>query len=152
MPELVVRPCQRRDLPAVCAIEEASFPDPYPMDFFEWLLARMGSGFLVACESGIVLGYVVCGVVGAGKGHLISIATLPGSRRTGVGTRLMESVIGQLGEKGVSVVRLEVRQSNTAAISFYAGLSFVESGRKKRYYPDGEDAVVMMKRLGPGMD
>ena len=150
--QLLVRRCERKDLPAVSAIEEASFPDPYARAFFEWLLLRMGKGFLVACKDGAVVGYAVCGISLIGKGHLISIAASPSLRRSGVGTLLMESVFGYLAEKRVSEVRLEVRPSNKAAVAFYTGLSFVESGRRTGYYSDGEDALVMRRRVGPASD
>jgi [ribosomal protein S18]-alanine N-acetyltransferase len=149
--DVVVRRCERRDLPHVLAIEVASFSDPYPRAMFEWLLFRMGGGFFVACRGEVVVGYAVCGVTLRRKGHLVSIAASPETRRSGVGSLLMRSVMSYLEEKGVSEVLLEVRMSNQAAIAFYRKFSFAESGRKPHYYQDGEDAVVMRRRLGPGL-
>lgn len=128
------------------SIEDESFSDPYHRAFFEWLLLRTGRGFMVACREGVVVGYAVCGI-SRGKGHLVSIATSPTARHSGVGTSLMKSIIDYLIGEKVGEVSLEVRPSNGAAIAFYRRFSFVESGRRKAYYGDGEDAVVMRMRL-----
>jgi [ribosomal protein S18]-alanine N-acetyltransferase len=146
---VVVRRCERRDLDKVIEIEKASFPDPYPSTAFEWLLSRTGQGFYVACDKdddGKILGYIACGITLRGKGHIISLATRPDARRCGVGTSLMESVIGHLRKKKVGDIFLEVRQSNQDAIRFYRKFSFAEVDRLSRYYSDGEDAIVMERR------
>jgi len=147
--DILLRKCEREDLAQVCAIENASFSDPYSRLFFEWLRFNTGEGFKVAIKEGRIVGYVIVGVTHAAKGHLASIATDPRFRRTGIGTLLMDSVLAYLSERHVGVVSLEVRPSNAPAVAFYRKFSFVESGRKRRYYPDGEDALVMTKRLSP---
>jgi ribosomal protein S18 acetylase RimI-like enzyme len=47
-------------------------------------------------------------------------------------------------EQGVRTLSLEVRASNEGAQAFYRKLNFVAVYRRPNYYPDGEDAVVMM--------
>ena len=42
---------------------------------------------------------------------------------------------------------LEVRKSNESAQAFYRHLSFESSYIRPRYYPDGESAVVMTRRV-----
>jgi ribosomal-protein-alanine N-acetyltransferase len=43
---------------------------------------------------------------------------------------------------------LEVRASNQAALGFYRGQGFRETGRRPRYYADPEeDAVLMLLNL-----
>jgi ribosomal-protein-alanine N-acetyltransferase len=41
---------------------------------------------------------------------------------------------------------LEVRRSNTPAIRLYRSLGFYALGVRKKYYPDGEDAIEMAAR------
>jgi ribosomal-protein-alanine N-acetyltransferase len=36
-----------------------------------------------------------------------------------------------------------VRLSNKAAIALYRQLGFVETGRRRNYYENGEDAILM---------
>jgi ribosomal-protein-alanine N-acetyltransferase len=42
---------------------------------------------------------------------------------------------------------LEVRQSNSEAIAMYESLEYERVGTRPAYYQDGEDAVVMTKRI-----
>ena len=42
---------------------------------------------------------------------------------------------------------LEVRASNAAACRLYSKMGFEEVGIRKGYYSDGEDALLMEKRL-----
>ena len=52
-------------------------------------------------------------------------------------------------ERGCSVVTLEVRAGNEAAIELYKKMGFREVGRRKGYYRKGkEDALLMDKELG----
>lgn len=44
-------------------------------------------------------------------------------------------------------LRLEVRQSNTAAIQLYSKLGFNKTELAEGYYTDGEDAIVMEKGI-----
>ena len=56
---------------------------------------------------------------------------------------LVEHVMAECRVRGASFVSLEVRVSNAGAIALYAGLGFIETGRRKKYYENGEDAILM---------
>ncbi|NVN31455.1 ribosomal-protein-alanine acetyltransferase, partial [Endobacter medicaginis] len=45
---------------------------------------------------------------------------------------------------------IEVAAGNGPAIALYRGCGFVEVGRRRRYYPDGDDALVMVLSLSAG--
>ena len=42
---------------------------------------------------------------------------------------------------------LEVRESNLPAISLYEKYGFIKISQRKKYYKDGENADVMLKRF-----
>jgi ribosomal-protein-alanine N-acetyltransferase len=42
-------------------------------------------------------------------------------------------------------MHLEVASENDAALALYRSLDFQPSGRRKRYYPNGADAVVLTR-------
>ena len=45
------------------------------------------------------------------------------------------------------MISLEVRTSNRIARALYKNLGFYEGAIRKKYYKDGEDAILMVKEL-----
>ncbi len=147
MDQIRVREASRKDLDAVYEIEKQSFSDPYPMDFLGFLYETDRETFLVAekKEDGAVAGYVIAAVE-KNLGHIISIAVHPLERNRGVGTAVMCRVLKLLKASGATSVRLEVRQSNVEAQSFYETLDFKCSHVSEKYYGD-ENALIYFKQL-----
>jgi len=141
----MLRRCKENDLNQVLQIERICFKHPYDYFTFLYFLMREPDGFYVAEEDGHIVGYVISSVRG-GKGNIISIAVIPEFRRKGIGSELMEESLNFL-SKRVDCVELQVKVSNIEAISFYRKLGFEEIGFISNYYPDGEDALVMYKKI-----
>jgi len=143
----VLRACEFRDLDQVGRVEEASFPDrPYSrMDFVSCLLVAR-EGFIVACKGGSVIGYVIAVRQGR-EGMIQSIAVSPELREKGVGEMLMKSAIDHLAGR-FKRVSLLVDANNEKAIRLYRKFAFSETGKTiKKYYPNGDDAIEMVKEL-----
>ena len=64
----------------------------------------------------------------------------------GIGTSLLNHVIGLLMENNPQLVNLEVNANNIVARSFYERFGFYETGIRKKYY-DEDDALLMIKEL-----
>jgi ribosomal protein S18 acetylase RimI-like enzyme len=47
---------------------------------------------------------------------------------------------------------LEVSASNQAARALYESLGFSKAGRRRRYYADGADALILLLPLSPAGD
>lgn len=75
--------------------------------------------------------------------HVFNIAVRAESRRRGVATALLARAMRASAREGDGAVLLEVGARNGGAIDFYTARGFVVVGRRPRYYPDGEDAVLM---------
>lgn len=147
-PEVAVRRADRADLLAVYRIEKASFPQPWPYAAFERFLGA--PGFLVAEDGDEVVGYVVGIVVrddGRPVGHVKDVAVHPDRRGEGIAKGLMERVLTSFATRGVGTVRLEVRTGNEVARGLYRQFGFERAGEVAEYYPDGEDAVVMILEM-----
>jgi ribosomal-protein-alanine N-acetyltransferase len=141
---------ERSDLDAVMAIEEVSFPTPWSRALFEEEIGRNFSDALVAvsAESGDVLGYSICWIV-ADESHLLNIAVHPDARREGVGQSLMRECIRRGAKAGATLIHLEVRVKNIAALRMYAHNGFSFRGIRRGYYTDtGEDAILLARELG----
>jgi len=77
------------------------------------------------------------------EGHILDVAVHPEYRGHGLGKLLVEHVLAACRQRGAEFVSLEVRPSNSEAIGLYHRLGFDETGRRPRYYHDGEDALLM---------
>ena len=98
--------------------------------------------------SGIVIGRQVLD-----EAEILNLAVRKSERRRGEGRALVQRVLQQFVERQVSRVFLEVRESNTGAISFYRGVGFQATGVRRDYYRDPiEAATVMELRLVKSTD
>ena len=61
----------------------------------------------------------------------------------GIGKRLLAYVLSYLNTIGAKSSILEVRQSNIKAIGLYKKIGYIEISKRKNYYSNGEDALVL---------
>ena len=75
-----------------------------------------------------------------------TFAVAPEYRRQRIGTELFAKLLAAIKVRGASLIFLEVRPSNSAAINFYATFGFQIVDRVKNFYVD-EDALIMMREI-----
>ncbi|MBQ0099669.1 MAG: ribosomal protein S18-alanine N-acetyltransferase [Firmicutes bacterium] len=68
-------------------------------------------------------------------------------RKQGIGTELILRAERFLKEKNINKIFLEVRNSNDQAINLYIKSGFNKISIRKKYYSDGEDAIIMQKEI-----
>jgi ribosomal-protein-alanine N-acetyltransferase len=140
---ITIRPMNEGDLDAVLAIETVSFPSPWGRILF---LGELNSGLsfpMVAVDvEARVVGYI-CPMLVIDEGHILNVAVHPDYRGRGIGRMLVERVLADCRSQDAEFVSLEVRPSNTVAIALYSDLGFTVTGRRKAYYENGEDALMM---------
>ena len=143
----VIRDAQASDVPAVVAIEWASFPDPWSAQSFRGLVSQPPARFRVAEVLGEIAGYSVAWQVGD-EAELANLAVAAAARRQGVGRALLDDLLRHADERGVATTYLEVREGNAAAQALYRSRGFAEAGRRRHYYREPvEDAVVMRRSV-----
>jgi ribosomal-protein-alanine N-acetyltransferase len=152
-----IRKFKPDDLQAVMNINRAALPENYTDYFFMDLYERFPEAFIVAEQDGEIVGYTMNRVevglsnMGLGglirKGHVVSIAVVPQSRRKGVAQALINTAIDGMRHYKAKQCYLEVRVTNEAGIKLYKKLGFEISRTLNGYYSDGEDAYVMTKKL-----
>ncbi len=96
----------------------------------------------VADSQGVIAGYFlarhICETV-----ELFYIYVAPSQRRHGLGRSLLTNLCEQARLWGnVERVFLEVRPSNAPALALYRSLGFQQTGMRKGYYRNGEDAQI----------
>ena len=132
----------------VADLEKICFPTlPWSEGMFLAELENELCSYFLAKIDDKVAGYVGMWCV-AGEGQITNIAVLPEFRRQGVAGKLLDTLFLEAKNKNLEVLTLEVRASNTPAISLYEKNGFYKTGLRKGYYSDnGEDAVLMDKVL-----
>jgi ribosomal-protein-alanine N-acetyltransferase len=133
----VIRPATTDDIGAIAELELTLFgADAWSAQQIAEELAGAGREVLVEAGETGLLGYVVTMLVGD-VADLQRIGVRPQQQRQGLATALLAEAL-----RG-SRMLLEVAEANTAARALYAGAGFVEIDRRRRYYRDGSDALVL---------
>jgi ribosomal-protein-alanine N-acetyltransferase len=136
------------DLPAVAAVERASYAFPWSEGIFRDCL-RVGYLCRVAEVDGAIAGYGIL-ATGADEAHLLNLCVRADLRGRGLGRRMLLLLVERARESGAEAVFLEVRPSNPGAIALYQSEGFVRVGLRKGYYQavgGREDALVLKRDL-----
>ena len=141
--EIFFQPMTEADLDEVLRIEESSFSSPWSRrHFLDELTSPLSFPMVARMADGSVSGYI-CMMMVLDEGSVLNVAAHPQLRRKGIGKRMIQAALAEFRSRGASFVALEVRPTNKAAMTMYEGLGFVVTGRRKAYYENGEDAVLM---------
>jgi len=134
------------DLEAVYRLNRENFSEYWSS---ESLFSALESGYdLLLCEAeSQTVGYLLSLPIGD-EIQIMQIAVSADYRRQGMARRMTEALAESVHH--ACAITLEVRQSNHAARTLYAGLGFEEVGYRKNYYrPDingnREDAILMTR-------
>lgn len=145
-----VRLLDKADLEAVYEIEKECFISPWKFFDLEYeLTGNPVNKFLVVEVDGKVVGFNDF-MITFNSATISQIAITKDFRKKGLGTLLldeMEKYFPSEGDEIVENVTLEVRASNVPAINMYKKHGYEVVIKKPHYYPDGEDAIYMVKRL-----
>ena len=134
------------DEKSIAALETECFSSPWSQAAILQSLNN-GTAFIVFEENGKVLGYAGLQMV-LDEGYVTNIAVTKSARGTGIGKSLVGALISLAKDKGLAFISLEVRESNTPAISLYTKCGFKDFGKRKNFYQNPtEDAVIMTKEF-----
>lgn len=149
-PGIRVREATLADLTTIMALEVATFTtDAWSRDVMAAELASPHTVYLVAESADEVVAYAgLSAVPGAEQADIQTIAVDATHRRLGVGTVLLQQLLGLAQGRGAREVLLEVRADNPGAEELYRRHGFARIAVRPRYYqPDDVDAIVMRAEL-----
>lgn len=130
---------------AIAELEKRCFNDPWSEKSIATELTSKLSCWLVAMEGETLVGYVGSQSV-LGESDMMNIAVHPEHRCKGIAEALVTSLVTELTARGNHSLMLEVRPSNTPAITLYEKLGFTQVGRRPNYYRNPkEDALILRK-------
>jgi ribosomal-protein-alanine N-acetyltransferase len=133
----------------MAAIHAETFPagETWDAATFATMLRLPGGFGVVASQGGMLLARVV-----AGEGEILTLAVAPGARRQGVARKMLQAAMAHAAGAGAITMFLEVACANRPARTLYGQAGFCEVGRRRSYYPDGGDALVLRAALIPNSD
>lgn len=140
------RPATEADLSQVAAIEAKTIRPPWSEDAFRQELDKPHSHFWVVTDDETDEKVAAYGVFSfpAEQAHLVTFAVDPQFHRQGLALYLLRHIIGFVMRQNGESVILEVRKGNEAAVKLYQKVGFLVIRTLPKFYPDGEDAYVML--------
>jgi len=133
----------------MAATYAAAFPDQRAWTQDEFAALRAQTGCLIAgTPDSFAIGRAVID-----EAELLTIATHPAKQRQGLGSATLSAFEDAACARGVTTIHLEVATDNAAALRLYANAGYVQTGRRKSYYPRANrpavDALVLSKMILP---
>lgn len=149
-----IEPMQPDDIPAVVAVEQASYSMTWPAKAYDYELKQNNLAHyfvLRVSPPGPAAAEPESSVIGLGgfwllsdEVHINTIAVHPTWRGLGLGEWLLITLLEEGQALSAAVATLEVRPSNHAALRLYQKYGFEQVGRRPRYYSDNdEDALIL---------
>ena len=131
---------------------------PWSVDQVEAALVGRGTRHRLRCEQegvagrldpGALIGLLLARRVAHDELEIDLVVVDPAQRRRGIARALLRDLLEAESAEGIVDFRLEMAATNDPARALYASLGFVVVGRRARYYPDGDDALLWSRR-SPG--
>ena len=144
---MTLRRATADDIDRIAAMELICFPEePWSREMVAGEFSGLNpTRYFVAEEEGELLAYAGIWLIPP-EGYITNVAVHPACRRQGLASKILRRMLGEALAEGITDVTLEVRVSNEPAIALYRSFGFEEAGIRKRYYGDGEDALIMWLR------
>ncbi len=139
----MIRIATSNDLADILSIEKKVFKHPWSKEQLSWELnSQPVTENYVMIARGNMIGYLFSHVVDDDV-QILNIAIDIPFQHKGYGEQLLSYFLDQFNTD--SSIHLEVRKSNFPAINLYLKFGFHETGTRKGYYADGEDAIIMQR-------
>lgn len=142
-----IRLMTEEDVDSVVQIEQQLFSKPWTkQDFMNSMSDRHNIYVVAEDEKQEVIGY--CGIWGVlDEGQITNVAVRPDAQGQGIGYEMLSELLRIGKNEGLQQYTLEVRVSNSRAISLYKRLGFEEEGIRKSFYEKPvEDGIIMWLR------
>jgi tRNA threonylcarbamoyladenosine biosynthesis protein TsaB len=129
----------------LAALHAAAFPKPWEGEFIANLLRNPSTeGRLAFGPDATPQGFLLATRI-ADEAEILTIAVHPQVRRKGLGSMMLARLSEELGSLGIAKLFLDVAEGNAPARALYLAAGFAETGRRRAYYADGDDAILMTR-------
>jgi ribosomal-protein-alanine acetyltransferase len=142
-----IRPYRSLDLSQVYELAAATLREHYDPEIFVSIPPYWPEGFMVAEDAGSIIGFIFGVTVSRSEGRILMLAVAPRFRGFGLGTELCKRFFQECSKRGLGMVSLEVRESNSVALHFYERLGFAVAKRMEGYYSNKETGLQLVAFL-----
>ncbi len=140
---MIIREMTGDDVSRIAELESKIFSDPWSESSFEYEVFHNEYSIPLVLEDGEeIIGYTIIWKMFE-EFHIANFALRPESQGKQIGSAFFREVL-KLAD-GCDFALLEVRETNVRAIHLYKKFGFRIIMRRRAYYRDGEDALVMQK-------
>ena len=144
-PTVQIRKMRWWDIAQVDQLERELFPhDSWSTDQWWRELAQLHNHYFVVERDGVIAGYAGLSISGS-DADVQTIAVGQAFQEQGIGRKLLTHLVDLSIEMKVTYIFLEVRSYNVSAIALYSSFGFKEINKRRNYYPDGGDAVILRR-------
>ena len=127
----------------VLEIEKINFSHPWNSEqFYNYCMQPMKFLNYVYFKSSKVIGYLMSEMI-IDEVHIHNIAVEKKYQNNKVGLKLIEHLINQSKFLNKNKICLEVSNVNSSALKVYSNLGFTKVGKRKGYYENNTDAILM---------
>jgi len=132
--EVIVRPMNLDDLPAVHLVDSAAFKHEWKNSQSSLELAYRQAAIATVAElKGELVGYQISTASPVG-GHLARLAVMPGFQRKGIGSALVRDTLWQFERRGAERVTVNTQEDNQASLALYQKAGFELTGESYPVY------------------
>jgi len=131
---------------AILAIENATYSSPWSRAMIESEIETGQANFWVFFLGSAIVAYGGFWNMD-GDGNITRITVAEEYRGRKIGTSVLTFLLSEIARLGLESASLEVRASNSTAIAFYESAGFALTGQRRKYYDDGETALIYAKKL-----
>jgi len=144
---LELKPLTEKHLPAVLELDHLCFGGLWTLAGYQRELDSPNSdliGLFAPSSSAPHLVAMGCLWAILEEAHITILAVHPHYQRQGLGQALLVTLLTAARCRALERATLEVRSSNSSALSLYQKFGFKLAGRRRGYYQDtGEDALIL---------
>ncbi|MGB3641884.1 MAG: ribosomal protein S18-alanine N-acetyltransferase [Rivularia sp. (in: cyanobacteria)] len=143
--ELKIQSLSHEHLSAILELDKSSFGGLWSKEGYQRELDSPNSEIqgLFSQKTGKKLVGMGCFWSILEEAHITILAIDSQYHRQGMGAALLYSLLKTARDRHLERATLEVRASNQSAISLYEKFGFKTAGRRRRYYKNGEDALIL---------
>lgn len=146
-PNMMIRKMDLSDIDFVYANEMEIFEKSLSKKtLYDELIYNKLAHYFMALIDHKRVGYIGCWITEP-NAEIMNLFVLKNYRKLGIGKALMNHVFSLCHTHEVKSLTLEVRDSNKEAIAFYETFGFKVGTIRKKYYSNGEDALLMIKEM-----